>query len=241
MKKTITLLLLFISFLSYSQTKYYTTNGKDRLTESEMENKISEMENDMTKKSGKKIYLNVIIQDTEIKKDSIISRVTFGINSEKPKQVISSEFMSEFKGKEFPKFTLKTLTGENFDSETLKGKPTMINFWFTGCKPCREEIPILNQIAERYKNDFNFIAITYEDEAVVKNFLKNNAFNFKHLVEAENFINTLGVSKYPVNLFLDENGTLKYVRKSIPYESDQKGGMKMGDGKEFIEIIEALK
>ncbi len=33
---------------------------------------------------------------------------------------------------------------------------------------------------------------------------------------------------------------LLFFIKSIPYESDQKGGIKMGDGKEFIEIIETI-
>ena len=56
----------------------------------------------------------------------------------------------EFKNKEFPKFDLNTLMDKNFNSEQLKGKPTMINFWFTRCAPCIDEMPVLNKIKEKY-------------------------------------------------------------------------------------------
>ena len=42
MKKLIIILLFFNSIASYSQTKYYTTNGKNRLTEKEIKEKVSE-------------------------------------------------------------------------------------------------------------------------------------------------------------------------------------------------------
>lgn len=241
MKNLITFLLLLTSVYSYSQTKYYTTDGKNRLTESEINNVLSEMESKMEKALGKNVYVSMTIQDTETKKDSIISKVTFNISNKKPDELTNSDPLSEFKDKDFPIFDLQTIEGENFNSEQLKGKPAMINFWFTKCKPCIDEMPILNQIAEKYKNDFNFIAITYENENDVKKFLKKHPFNYKHLVDAEKFTDYLGIKAYPMNLFLDKNGVLKYVKGGIPYESKEGGELKMGEGNEIIEIIEKLK
>ena len=241
MKKLITILLIFTSIISYSQTKYYTTDGKNRMTESEIKNELSEMESKMGKALGKKVYASLTIQETETKKDSIISKVIFNISDKKQDELVNSGPLSEFKDKDFPKFDLKTLTGKNFNSEKLKGKPTMINFWFTKCAPCIDEMPILNRIAEKYKNDFNFIAITYENEKDVKIFLKNHTFNFKHLVGAKKFTDFLGMKAYPMNLFLDKNGVLKYVKGGIPYEIKEGEELKMGEGNEIIEIIEKLK
>jgi hypothetical protein len=44
-----------------------------------------------------------------------------------------------------------------------------------------------------------------------------------------------------MNLFLDKNGVLKYVKGGIPYESKEGKELKMGEGNEIIEIIEELK
>lgn len=117
----------------------------------------------------------------------------------------------------------------------------MINFWFTKCAPCIDEMPILNKIAEKFKNDFNFIAITYENEKDVKKFLKKHPFNFKHLIDAKEFTDFLGMKAYPMNLFLDKNGVLKYVKGGVPYESKEGEELKIGEGNEIIEIIEKLK
>jgi len=32
----------------------------------------------------------------------------------------------------------------------LKGKPVLVNFWATWCEPCRDEYPLLNQLAKQY-------------------------------------------------------------------------------------------
>ena len=241
MKNLITLLLIFTSIFTYSQSTYYTTDGKNRMTESEVKNILSEMEAKMGKALGKKVYAKLTIQETESKKDSIISKVTFNISDKKQDELITTGPLSEFKDKSFPKFDLKTLNGKNFNSEKLKGKPTMINFWFTKCPPCIDEMPILNKIAEKYKDHFNFIAITYEKTKDVEKFLKKHPFNFNHLVEAKEFTDFLGIKAYPMNLFLDKNGVLKYIKGGIPYESIEGEELKMGEGNEIIEIIEKLK
>ena len=44
-----------------------------------------------------------------------------------------------------------------------------------------------------------------------------------------------------MNLFLDKNGILKYIKNGIPYVSKEGEELKMGEGNEIIEIIEKLK
>jgi len=241
MKKLIIIFLLFTSIVSYSQTKYYTTNGKNRMTETEIQEKLSKMESKLKKALGKKVYASLTIQETETKKDSIISKVTFNISDKKQDELISSGPFVKYKDKEFLKFDLNTLTNGKFDSEKLKGKPTLINFWFTKCAPCIDEMPVLNKIKEKYKNDLNFIAITYEKKEDVEKFLEKHPFDFEHLVDAEDFTDQLGIKAYPMNLFLDKNGILKYIKNGIPYVRMEGEELKMGEGSEIIEIIEKLK
>ncbi|WP_347173968.1 TlpA family protein disulfide reductase [Polaribacter uvawellassae] len=241
MKILITSLFLLISFNSYCQTEYFTTDGKNRITKAEAKERLTKQVDKMTKILGKQLYGSLTVEETITKKDSIISKITFAISDKKKNDLLNTGPLSEFKDKAFPKFDLNTLTEENFDSENLKGKPTMINFWFTRCAPCIDEMPILNKIKEKYKDDFNFIAITYEKEEDVKKFLKKHPFNFEHLINAENFTDQLGITAYPMNLFLDKNGVLKYVKGGIPYVKLEGEELKMGEGNEIIEILEKLK
>lgn len=241
MKKLLTTLFLLVFITSFAQTQYYTTNGKNRLTEDEAKKMLSEQVNKMSKLLSKQLYGSFTIEETVTKKDSIISKIKFALGDKKKDNLFNSGPLSEYKNKKFPKFDLNTLSEINFNSEQLKGKPTMVNFWFTRCAPCIDEMPILNKIKETYKDDFNFIAITYEKGEDVKNFLKKHSFNFKHLINAKNFTDQLGIKEYPMNLFLDKEGVLKYVRGGIPYEMKKGEKLKMGEGNEIIEIIEKLK
>lgn len=241
MKKTITILFLLISTATFSQTKYYTTDGENRLTKSEIEKILSEQIKKAEKVLKKKLYGSLVIEETETKNDSTISKVTFAISDKKKENLINSGPLSKYKDKGFPKFNLKTLKGESFNFEQLKGKPTLINFWFTKCAPCIDEMPFLNEIAEKYKDSFNFISITYEKEEDVSVFLKKHPYNFKHLVDAKEFIDQLGITAYPLNVFLDKNGVLKYVKGGVPYISEEGKELKIGEGSEIIKIIEELK
>jgi len=102
-------------------------------------------------------------------------------------------------------------------------------------------MPILNKIYDEYKEKYNFIAVTYESQKQVDKFLKKHLFKFLHIVDAGEFTDKLQLKSYPVNLFLDKNGIVIYSEYGIPYERDEKGKLKIGDGKGFIKKLEKLK
>ncbi|WP_121347139.1 hypothetical protein [Gillisia mitskevichiae] len=68
-----------------------------------------------------------------------------------------------------------------------------------------------------------FISITFNDKSQVENFLLKKAFNFEHLVSAENFLKeSLKNKNYPKNIILDENGCIAYVNYGLPYTKDSE-------------------
>lgn len=62
-----------------------------------------------------------------------------------------------------PDFTGKLLSGENFDSSSLRGRVVVYNLWGSWCAPCRKEAPALANVANENLEDATFVGITVRD------------------------------------------------------------------------------
>lgn len=203
----ISLLMLIICANCFAQTTYYKINGGNIIDEKDyIENKKTLL------KYGKieEYHLKTIV-----KKDSIINCIKLENWATTPdgfdpwlntKKIIGRTFLIE-------KFIDKN--SEKYKSDYLNGKPTFINFWFTRCPPCIEELPILNRLKEKYGDRVNFISITFESQKAVNNFLKNHEFNFIHIPNSKKQMDDLNISGYPVSFILDKNGTVKIITPEI--------------------------
>jgi len=56
------------------------------------------------------------------------------------------------RGMEMPDFTAYTQDGKAYTLSDMKGKVVVIDFWFTGCIPCRAEMPYFDRLAETFKD-----------------------------------------------------------------------------------------
>ena len=64
-----------------------------------------------------------------------------------------------------PDFTLKSLAGSNLRLEEYRGQVVLINFWASWCGPCRQEMPILDQLHQRYEDTgFAVLGVNVEGE-----------------------------------------------------------------------------
>jgi len=52
-----------------------------------------------------------------------------------------------------PYFIARTVTGETFTSESVKGKIVLVQFWTTGCQFCRDEQQAVDRIDRAYRNE----------------------------------------------------------------------------------------
>ena len=118
-------------------------------------------------------------------------------------------------GSKAPIFYGKNIIGKEISLEDYKGKKyILIDFWASWCAPCREEIPFLKTIYDKYKNkDFEILSISIdEDLEKWKNaIIKENIEEWKNYSTMQN--NSSAKKDYFVNgiphkLLIDKNGKI---------------------------------
>ena len=75
-----------------------------------------------------------------------------------------------------PPFTVTTLNGEQVSLDSLTGKVVLVDFWATWCGPCRQAIPHIRRIAEKFSGQpFTVLSINLDkDEDKWRSFVKSN-------------------------------------------------------------------
>src|SRR5581483_3699324 len=87
-------------------------------------------------------------------------------------------------------FTLTDLSGKSWTLRDLRGKVVVVNFWATWCPPCRKEMPDLNALYQRYKDDgLVVLAISDEDAAKVQPFIAERHISYPILLDAGRKVN----------------------------------------------------
>ncbi|MBQ8225475.1 MAG: TlpA family protein disulfide reductase [Bacteroides sp.] len=113
-------------------------------------------------------------------------------------------------GDAFPKFKLTDNQGKVWTNRDFKGKQVVLNFWFTGCGPCKREMPELNSWIEKYPNVL-FVAVTFQSAADIEKVITEKDFRFHQLIDAQSLLQKLGVKEYPTTMVLDTDSKLQYV------------------------------
>ena len=114
------------------------------------------------------------------------------------------------KEKSIPPFNLTTLDGSTLSSEDLKGKATVLVVWATWCGDCIREIPELNELAAKYKENSNvaLIALSDEDDATVNKSLNRFPFHFTQIPNSKSYsdqIKTGFVKHFPQVMVLNKD------------------------------------
>jgi cytochrome oxidase Cu insertion factor (SCO1/SenC/PrrC family) len=108
---------------------------------------------------------------------------------------------------EMPPFELKDLRGRRVISAELRGKPTLMNFYFAQCKPCILEVKPLNEFAKA-RPDLNILAVTFDEPPEAREFVQRFGFRWRVLPDAREFIDRMRVKSYPMMALFDAQGRL---------------------------------
>lgn len=162
--------------------------------------------------------INIHIYELIISNDSVIQPFKYDIRVGNEYLVRADSF--EKIGMEISPQTFLTTNGDSIQIGGKQTKPTLINLWFVECGGCVAEIPALNKLREKYADKVNFIAITFDDEKKVMSFLKRKEFNFKHITNAEKFIEYIGTKPYPENIFINRDGFIQNIEGGLSNNED---------------------
>jgi thiol-disulfide isomerase/thioredoxin len=134
-----------------------------------------------------------------------------------------------------PAFKLTGRGGKAIDLTQFKGQVVMINFWATWCGPCRQEMPLLEDIHKKYKAmGFTMLGVNVEpDSAAAEAWLGKLAkpVTFPVAFDTESKVSKLyKVAGMPSTVFVDRKGNVRVMHK----------GYKPGDENFYLTQIRSM-
>jgi peroxiredoxin len=124
-----------------------------------------------------------------------------------------------------PAFTLRSVDGKTVSLAQYKGDVVMINFWASWCGPCRQEMPLLDDIYKQYKDmGFVLLGVNVEPDANSANaWLKKTPVSYPILYDPKSQVSQLyQVQAMPTTVILDRQGNVRYVHSGyLPGDENQ--------------------
>ncbi|MDR2542561.1 MAG: TlpA family protein disulfide reductase [Treponema sp.] len=108
-------------------------------------------------------------------------------------------------------FTLQMLNGERVSLSSYRGKVVFLNFWATWCPPCRQEMPSMEVLYQRYKeHGLEMLAVNLrENPNEVRQFIQENGYTFPVLLDLDGRVGArYGVRGIPTTLIIDRQGRI---------------------------------
>jgi thiol-disulfide isomerase/thioredoxin len=120
-----------------------------------------------------------------------------------------------------PRFHAKTMDGENFTNETVKGKVVLFEFWTTWCPYCENEATIVDNLGKEFAaKGLVVLAVDVgESKKTVKRYLDTHPRNCKIVfMEDTNLAAMYAATVYPIYVVVDRDGNIVATRRGASGE-----------------------
>jgi peroxiredoxin len=108
-----------------------------------------------------------------------------------------------------PDFELSSLSGDKVRLAASSGQVRLIDFWATWCAPCRDEIPMLNELHHTYREQgLTILAISDEKPEVIREFADEFAMDYTTLIDDSEVSQNYGVQGLPMAFLVDRDGKI---------------------------------
>ena len=115
-------------------------------------------------------------------------------------------------------FALRALSGDNLRLSEQLGEVVILNFWATWCGPCRQEMPLLDEIYAKYRRaGLVLLSINIDEQAeAAAEMAKTLGVSYPVLLDARNDVaKAYEIGTLPVTFLIDREGKVRYVSESF--------------------------
>ncbi len=121
-----------------------------------------------------------------------------------------------------PGLTVATLEGDEVNTNTFdnEGKPFVVSFWATWCRPCLKELNAIDEIYHEWQdNGFKLIAVSTDDARTRPNVLpmvSGRGWDYEFYIDENgDFRRAMGVNNVPHTFVLNGDGEIVYQHTSF--------------------------
>ena len=108
-----------------------------------------------------------------------------------------------------PTFQLQDVGCRTVSLAESNGQVRLIDFWATWCPPCREEIPMLNELNRDYKDKgLTILAISDERSGIVRDFAADAGMDYTNLIDPGDVGQAYRVVGLPTAFLIDREGRI---------------------------------
>lgn len=122
-------------------------------------------------------------------------------------------------------FSLPSNTGAPMKLSDFRGDVVMVNFWASWCGPCRQEMPLLDDLQKRFKKvGFTVLGVNIdEDVSDAKDLLKDIPVSFPVVFDSKNKVSEIyQLDSMPTTVMVDRKGNKRFLHRGYKpgYEVD---------------------
>jgi thiol-disulfide isomerase/thioredoxin len=132
-----------------------------------------------------------------------------------------------------PQFSEPSRGGATISLAQYKGQVVMLNFWASWCGPCRQEMPLLENIYKKYnKLGFTLIGVNVEpDSKAADAWLQQTPVSFPVIYDKASEVSKMyNVAGMPSTVIIDRKGNIRVLHQ----------GYKPGDENGYLDSIRTL-
>ena len=127
--------------------------------------------------------------------------------------VVEVESSSDYRAA--PDFILTDIDGNTFSLSCCLGKVVLLDFFFTLCGPCVEEMSHIEILFEEFGGRLFVISISSEDETVLRSFREEHSIEWMIAKDTANVSKAYGISAFPTLVIIDRQGYICYAHVGL--------------------------
>jgi len=133
-----------------------------------------------------------------------------------------------------PDFTLKAAEGKNLRLKEQRGQVVLVNFWASWCGPCRQEMPHLNRLYDKYRaSGFTLLAVNIDDDprTAIATAAKMG-LRFPVLLDTDKAVSKrYDLGSMPATVLIDRDGKARFLHRGY------RDGMELSYEQQIRELV----